>query len=100
MNTTVTCGHAEALVVLRNGEVVGDPTEGALVVLAERGGIDVTALREEHPRQMEIPFDDTARQRYDDQANAALAAQGLRVLRERRQVEPGDGDGVDPAAGC
>ena len=43
--------------VLRNGEVVGDPTEGALVVLAEKGGIDVTALREEHPRQLEIPFD-------------------------------------------
>ena len=43
--------------VLRDGEVVGDPTEGALVVLAEKGGIDVTALREEHPRQLEIPFD-------------------------------------------
>ena len=43
--------------VLRDGEVVGDPTEGALVVLAEKGGIDVRALREEHPRQMEIPFD-------------------------------------------
>ena len=43
--------------VLRAGEVVGDPTEGALVVLAEKGGIDVTALREEHPRRLEIPFD-------------------------------------------
>ena len=43
--------------VLRDGEVVGDPTEGALVVLAEKGGIDVTALREEHPRRLEIPFD-------------------------------------------
>jgi Ca2+-transporting ATPase len=26
--------------VLRDGEVVGDPTEGALVVLADKGGID------------------------------------------------------------
>ena len=124
--------------VLRNGEVVGDPTEGALVVLAEKGGIDVTALREEHPRQLEIPFDsdykfmatfhrwtgergrkvvrcflkgapdvlarradrylggeeilpfdDTARQRYD-QANAALAAQGMRMLAIGAEDFPAD----------
>ena len=43
--------------VLRDGEVVGDPTEGALVVLAEKGGIDVAALRQERPRMLEIPFD-------------------------------------------
>ena len=43
--------------VLRDGEVVGDPTEGALVVLAEKGGIDVAALRRERPRLLEIPFD-------------------------------------------
>ncbi|MGA9522642.1 MAG: cation-translocating P-type ATPase [Myxococcaceae bacterium] len=43
--------------VLRDGEVVGDPTEGALIVLAEKGGIDVTALREERPRILEIPFE-------------------------------------------
>jgi Ca2+-transporting ATPase len=43
--------------VLRDGEVVGDPTEGALVVLAEKGGIDVAALRGERPRVLEIPFD-------------------------------------------
>jgi Ca2+-transporting ATPase len=43
--------------VLRDGEVVGDPTEGALVVLAEKGGIDVAALRRERPRILEIPFD-------------------------------------------
>lgn len=43
--------------VLRDGDVVGDPTEGALVVLAEKGGIDVAALRAERPRVLEIPFD-------------------------------------------
>src|SRR5918994_5951965 len=43
--------------VLRDGELVGDPTEGALVVLAEKGGIDVRRLREERPRVLEIPFD-------------------------------------------
>ncbi|MFB4281642.1 cation-translocating P-type ATPase [Nonomuraea sp. MTCD27] len=44
--------------VLRDEEeVVGDPTEAALVVLAEKGDIDVTALRRRHPRLAEIPFD-------------------------------------------
>jgi Ca2+-transporting ATPase len=43
--------------VLRDGEVVGDPTEGAMVVLVEKGDIDVTALRQERPRLLEIPFD-------------------------------------------
>jgi P-type Ca2+ transporter type 2C len=43
--------------VLRDGDIVGDPTEGALVVLAEKGGIDVAALRQERPRLLEIPFD-------------------------------------------
>jgi Ca2+-transporting ATPase len=43
--------------VLRDGGIVGDPTEGALIVLAEKGGIDVTALRRERPRLMEVPFD-------------------------------------------
>ncbi|MGY3206107.1 cation-translocating P-type ATPase [Streptomyces sp. TE5632] len=42
---------------IRDGQVVGDPTEGALVVLAEKGGIDVTGLRQERPRRLEIPFD-------------------------------------------
>ena len=114
--------------VLRDGKVVGDPTEGALVVLAEKAGIDVARLRQERPRRLEIPFDsaykfmatfhdwtddtgrevircfvkgapdvladradrylggDTmlpfgqeARQRYE-QANSALAGQGMRVL--------------------
>ena len=35
---------------LRDGEVVGDPTEGALLVLAEKGGIDTAALRRDKPR--------------------------------------------------
>ncbi|WP_055695257.1 cation-translocating P-type ATPase, partial [Streptomyces prasinopilosus] len=43
--------------VIRDGEVVGDPTEGALVVLAEKGGVDVSGLRQEKPRRLEIPFD-------------------------------------------
>jgi P-type Ca2+ transporter type 2C len=52
--------HAMALctdAVLREGNLLGDPTEGALVVLAEKGGIDVARLRRERPQVLEIPFD-------------------------------------------
>ena len=35
--------------VVRDGEMIGDPTEGALVVLAEKGGLDVDATRERLP---------------------------------------------------
>ncbi len=38
-------------------QVVGDPTEAALVDLARKGGIDVPALRRQHPRLAEVPFD-------------------------------------------
>ena len=38
-------------------DIVGDPTEGALVVLAEKGGISVDQLRKKAQRLQEIPFD-------------------------------------------
>lgn len=37
--------------------MTGDPTEGALVVAAEKAGIDVAALRERHPRRDVVPFE-------------------------------------------
>ena len=37
--------------------IVGDPTEGALVVAAAKAGIDVAALRSSRPRTAELPFD-------------------------------------------
>ncbi|MDT3446691.1 MULTISPECIES: HAD-IC family P-type ATPase [unclassified Pseudofrankia] len=36
---------------------MGDPTEGALVVLAAKTGADVERLRLAHPRLAEVPFD-------------------------------------------
>ena len=38
-------------------ELVGDPTEGAMAVLAMKGGIDVAELRADKPRIAEVPFD-------------------------------------------
>ena len=43
--------------VVSDGELIGDPTEGALVVLAEKGGLDAAATRERYPRVAELPFD-------------------------------------------
>ncbi|HEX6552118.1 MAG TPA: HAD-IC family P-type ATPase [Ktedonobacteraceae bacterium] len=43
--------------VARDGELVGDPTEGALVVLAAKGGIDPVTTRQAFPRIAEVPFD-------------------------------------------
>jgi len=43
--------------VIRDGACIGDPTEGALVVLAAKGGLDVDATRQTFPRLAEVPFD-------------------------------------------
>ena len=42
---------------VRDGEIVGDPTEAALVVLAAKGGVDVEETRRTFPRVGEVPFD-------------------------------------------
>jgi P-type Ca2+ transporter type 2C len=43
--------------VIRDGMCIGDPTEGALVVLAAKGGLDVLETRRSVPRVAEVPFD-------------------------------------------
>ena len=43
--------------VVKDGGLVGDPTEGALVVLAEKGGLDAVETRRAYPRVAELPFD-------------------------------------------
>ena len=37
--------------------LIGDPTEGALIVLAEKGGISIEGSRKNYPRIAEVPFD-------------------------------------------
>ncbi len=37
--------------------LIGDPTEGALIVLAEKGGVSVEGARKMYPRVAEVPFD-------------------------------------------
>ncbi|WP_438354914.1 cation-translocating P-type ATPase [Microbacterium sp. CJ88] len=49
------CADAE----VRDGRLVGDPTEGALVVLAAKLGVDAREARQRRPRVAELPFDAT-----------------------------------------
>ena len=42
---------------LNGEELIGDPTEGALIVLAAKGGIDLEGARRMYPRVAELPFD-------------------------------------------
>ena len=41
----------------RKGEIIGDPTEGALIYMAQAFGIDHERLEDEYPRLYEQPFD-------------------------------------------
>ena len=64
---------------LVDGHVVGDPTEGALLVLGAKAGVDIDATREELPRLATLPFDPS----YKLMAtfNAAKDATGRQVVR-------------------
>ena len=42
---------------IAGGELIGDPTEGALLALAAKGGVDQETVVERSPRIAEIPFD-------------------------------------------
>ncbi|HEY5979159.1 MAG TPA: cation-translocating P-type ATPase [Microlunatus sp.] len=44
-------------VVTKDGTVIGDPTEAALIVLAAKIGVDVEETRRAYPRLAEVPFD-------------------------------------------
>ena len=46
---------------VRDGVLVGDPTEGALVTLVTKAGLDVDRLRAEFPRIAEVPFESERR---------------------------------------
>jgi P-type Ca2+ transporter type 2C len=55
------CNDAQLAEEEGRATVLGDPTEGALVVAAAKAGLDVERLRSERPRVDEIPFDSAER---------------------------------------
>ncbi|HTU04375.1 MAG TPA: HAD-IC family P-type ATPase, partial [Trebonia sp.] len=64
---------------LVDGRVVGDPTEGALLVLGQKAGLDAEGTRQRLPRLATLPFDPT----YKLMAtfNSATDAAGRPVVR-------------------
>ena len=64
---------------LVDGKVVGDPTEGALLVLGHKAGLDIGGTRDSLPRLATLPFDPT----YKLMAtfNSAADAAGRPVVR-------------------
>jgi Ca2+-transporting ATPase len=64
---------------LVDGKVVGDPTEGALLVLGHKAGLDIDATRDRYPRLATLPFDPT----YKLMAtfNSAVDESGRQVVR-------------------
>jgi P-type Ca2+ transporter type 2C len=65
--------------VIRDGVLIGDPTEGALVQLAINAGVDVARLRHDEPRLGEVPFDSAAK--YMATAHRVLSDDGACVVR-------------------
>ena len=56
-------------------QIVGDPTEGAIVVAAAKGGVQQDALAIAMPRVQEIPFDSDRKRMTTIHRNDGLAAQ-------------------------
>jgi magnesium-transporting ATPase (P-type) len=57
LRAAVLCSDATLEQEAGRWKIVGDPTEGALVVAARKAKLDEDALRETHERLDEIPFD-------------------------------------------
>ncbi len=55
------CNDAKVERVDGHDKVLGDPTEAALIVVAEKAGIKPADLASEYPRHSEIPFDSTSK---------------------------------------
>ena len=73
--------------------MVGDPTEGALLVLGYKAGLDIDATREQLPRLATLPFDPTYKLMATfNSATDAAGPAGRPVLRQGRGAG-GDGAG-------
>lgn len=68
----ILCNDAE----IRDGSVVGDPMDGALLTVAIKGKADPGAVRQKYPRLAEIPFD--ADHKY--QATFHLDGERVRIM--------------------
>ncbi|MCE8019213.1 HAD-IC family P-type ATPase [Halomonas sp. MCCC 1A11036] len=99
----VLCNDAELAEENGRWTIHGDPTEGALVVAAAKGGVDCRELRRAHPRRDAIPFE--SERKYmatlNELEGKRLLVKGApdRLLEMCHKVRTADGDGeLDHAA--
>ncbi|WP_231383509.1 cation-translocating P-type ATPase [Methylobacter luteus] len=57
LHSSAACNDAELTLIDNRPAVVGDPTEGALLVAAAKGGITRAVIEAEMPRLAVVPFD-------------------------------------------
>ncbi|NGX56875.1 MAG: Calcium-transporting ATPase [Candidatus Anoxychlamydiales bacterium] len=57
LETALLCNNANLNFINNKWEIVGDPTEGALLVAAQKAGLIKTDLEKQYPLLYEIPFD-------------------------------------------
>lgn len=89
---------------IQGAQLIGDPTEGALLALAVKGGVDIERLAVDRPRIAEIPFDSANR----FQASFHHHGDSIRLLvqgapdalltRARRHLTPTGETALDDAA--
>ena len=65
--------------VLDGESLIGDPTEGALIVLGGKGGLDIDDTRATYPRIAEVPFD--SEYKFMATFHEMTGAQGAPVVR-------------------
>ncbi|RZU54476.1 Ca2+-transporting ATPase [Krasilnikovia cinnamomea] len=73
--------------VIRDGACIGDPTEGALVVLGGKAGVDVDRTRQRFPRVGEVPFDSATKYMATFHEDRSGEHQGLILVCVKGAVE-------------
>ncbi|WP_163557270.1 HAD-IC family P-type ATPase [Halomonas sp. NO4] len=96
LNVGVLCNDAELAHEDNHWRIHGDPTEGALVVAAAKGGLEARRLRGDHSRQDAIPFESERKYMatlHQLDGNACLLVKGApdRLLEMCRHVRTGNG---------
>ena len=87
------CNDAEVQPVNGTVGVIGDPTEGALLTLAAKAGVEPATIRRHHPRRAELPFDSDAKlmataHEFDGEARVLIKGAPEAVMRLTLGVTP------------
>jgi Ca2+-transporting ATPase len=93
----ILCSDAELKLTEEGWDVLGDPTEGAIVTAAKKARIDTIAVERNNPRVEEIPF--SSDKKYMATAHKTDAGK-LIVLKGAFEVILGECSKVDTSAGA